>query len=225
MLIIRLDVKFRKMKSLLLAISFTTCLFISCTKSKSHSSVVFSESISVNAIGDRFLVNKLKESVSDNAITISGVFPQVKLESIDWSNSFLVVDQKQKTKAIAVSLIRNDEKNIVFFLSLKGELWEYPMIVVAEDSLKLSYFNLTTGSLLGITYLEASFLPNFQQHSNYTNAFKSADEGCGQAVADCIAAAYTNNGWASVWATLQSAFVPATAVAIAAACIAKNCAN
>lgn len=46
---------------------------------------------------------------------------------------------------------------------------------------------------------------------------------CGQAVVDCIEDAYSNHGWVSVWAFVQTAFIPATAAAIAAACIADNC--
>ena len=47
--------------------------------------------------------------------------------------------------------------------------------------------------------------------------------GCGQATMDCINDAYTNHGWVSVWAWVQTAFLPATAAAIAAACAAINC--
>lgn len=47
-------------------------------------------------------------------------------------------------------------------------------------------------------------------------------KGTGQNVANCIADAYTNHGWISVWAFVQTAFIPQTAVAIAAVCVAKN---
>ena len=46
---------------------------------------------------------------------------------------------------------------------------------------------------------------------------------CGQAVADCITDAYSNHGWVSVWAWVQSVALPPTAYYIAAACTAKNC--
>ena len=44
----------------------------------------------------------------------------------------------------------------------------------------------------------------------------------GQAVVDCITDAYSNHGWVSVWAWVQSAFIPETVAAIALACAAKN---
>ena len=47
--------------------------------------------------------------------------------------------------------------------------------------------------------------------------------GCGDAVAACIADAYANHGWISVWAFVQTAFIPVTAAAIAADCAFHNC--
>ena len=38
----------------------------------------------------------------------------------------------------------------------------------------------------------------------------------------CWVDAFGNHGWASLWITLQSCFLPQTAVAIAAACAVKN---
>ncbi|HMM04951.1 MULTISPECIES: hypothetical protein [unclassified Dysgonomonas] len=39
---------------------------------------------------------------------------------------------------------------------------------------------------------------------------------------DCIDDAYTNHGWASVFLTIETAFIPWTGVAIAAACAGGN---
>ncbi len=41
----------------------------------------------------------------------------------------------------------------------------------------------------------------------------------GQAVIDCMEDAYSGHGWVSVWATLQSAWLPQTLGAIALLCI------
>ena len=43
--------------------------------------------------------------------------------------------------------------------------------------------------------------------------------GVGQGTADCINDVYSNHGWLSVWAWVQSAFIPATVAVIAAACM------
>ena len=42
--------------------------------------------------------------------------------------------------------------------------------------------------------------------------------GSGQDVINCVSGAYTSNGWISVWAWVQTAFIPATAAAIAGFC-------
>jgi hypothetical protein len=44
----------------------------------------------------------------------------------------------------------------------------------------------------------------------------------GQATMNCIEHAYTKNGWISVWAWVQTAYIPITGVAIAGACILNN---
>ena len=47
--------------------------------------------------------------------------------------------------------------------------------------------------------------------------------GCGQAVMNCITDVYTNHGWTSVFVFVETAFLPQTAAAFAAACAIKNC--
>jgi hypothetical protein len=58
---------------------------------------------------------------------------------------------------------------------------------------------------------------------NYENMYGMMARPCGQATMDCINDAYTNHGWVSVWAWVQTAYIPATGVAIAAACAGRNC--
>lgn len=51
---------------------------------------------------------------------------------------------------------------------------------------------------------------------------KNVSRSWGQNTMDCMSDAYSNHGWASVWVFVQSAFIPQTAVAIAAVCAIKN---
>jgi hypothetical protein len=46
---------------------------------------------------------------------------------------------------------------------------------------------------------------------------------CGHRVAACLDDVYTNHGWISVWAFVQTAFIPATGAALAAACFVDEC--
>lgn len=52
---------------------------------------------------------------------------------------------------------------------------------------------------------------------------KTLLSGCGDGTAHCIQDAYSNHGWISVWAFVQTAFIPWTAAGIAAACAVHNC--
>lgn len=58
----------------------------------------------------------------------------------------------------------------------------------------------------------------FNQGNSSLNQLK-----CGQATSDCLQDVYTKHGWVSVWAFVQTAFIPATGVALAAACAADSC--
>jgi len=107
---------------------------------------------------------------------------------------------------------------------------------IGANTIQTSYFdptdlllcttrtNLQTG-ISNETYVYAgSTDTNAARQGVQTSRFKTVRmAGCGQAVANCITAAYTNNGWVSVWAFVQTAFIPETAVAIAAACAVRNC--
>lgn len=48
---------------------------------------------------------------------------------------------------------------------------------------------------------------------------------CGQDAVNCIIDAYSNHGWVSFWAWVQTSFIPQTAVAIAATCAIHSCLN
>lgn len=51
---------------------------------------------------------------------------------------------------------------------------------------------------------------------------KQISRGWGEDTMGCLSDAYTNHGWISVWATIQTAFIPETAVAFAAYCAVIN---
>lgn len=40
---------------------------------------------------------------------------------------------------------------------------------------------------------------------------------------NCMTDLYSNRGWISVWASIQTAFIPQTAVAVAATCAIHMC--
>lgn len=66
---------------------------------------------------------------------------------------------------------------------------------------------------------------NGEVHSKVMTVYsnKSSKVMCGQAVASCVDNAYSAHGWASVYIFVQTAFLPQTAVAIAASYAIGNC--
>lgn len=86
------------------------------------------------------------------------------------------------------------------------------------------------GKKLFILYSEViennnGFVVNLCKDTGQTcNVFlpKNETRSVGQNTMDCLADAYANHGWVSVWITIQTGFLPQTAVAMAAACAIKN---
>lgn len=83
-----------------------------------------------------------------------------------------------------------------------------PKVLVANqvgfDECNESNYGLANSERIEVLYKQASL------------------KSTGQDVADCIGDVYTNHGWVSVWTWVQSAFIPETVVAIAAACVGAN---
>ena len=52
---------------------------------------------------------------------------------------------------------------------------------------------------------------------------KMQKEPCGHKVANCLDDVYSNHGWISVWAFVQTAFIPATGATLALACTVEKC--
>lgn len=95
----------------------------------------------------------------------------------------------------------------------------------SETKKVIHFLSPKTGKLLFSTSIDAkakSISVESHTQTNNINAKQSPDYDCeaswGQNTATCLQDVYTNYGWVSVWATVQSAFLPQTAAALAAAC-------
>lgn len=111
-----------------------------------------------------------------------------------------------------------------FFLSRDPGKIEYvkPMIVKVIPNQQKKYFDLEEGYIATINNYSSSSISTQVTTGAYMLAAPPPG-GCGQATMNCLIDAYSNHGWLSVWATLQSAYIPETGVALAAACALKNC--
>lgn len=121
----------------------------------------------------------------------------------------------------------NNNENYAISAAITENGLSNPLIVktskISTNLYKIEYFNSDLQLLSTIELnsenqtIETS--NNFQSKMNI--ALKTS--GCGQATADCLIDAYSNHGWVSVWAFVQTAFIPATGVALAAACAVNEC--
>jgi len=106
---------------------------------------------------------------------------------------------------------------------------------LSENNIQINYYNANqillftaqTNTQTGVsdiiyTYSDAATNSTSKLQTSSLTTF-AASGGCGQGTANCLTDVYSNHGWLSVWATVQSAVIPATVVALAAACAAKNC--
>ena len=105
--------------------------------------------------------------------------------------------------ALTISYVNEEFGNVIYVKTNSSE----------KSKIGFEYFDLNNS----LIYSASLDVENGLTNTIFTN------RGCGQAVADCIGDAYSHHGWVSVWAWVQSAFIPETVAAIALSCTAHNC--
>jgi len=142
----------------------------------------------------------------------------------DYENLSLAYLEGNEEKAIVANQVGFDANNtqnygVAFFV--ENDIIENAMVIstqsVNENLKRFEYCDLTGESLL---IIEIDAL------NETINVIKGDEKiqvkGWGQDTADCIVDVYSNHGWISVWAFVQTAFIPATGAALAAACAIHN---
>ncbi len=94
------------------------------------------------------------------------------------------------------------------------------MMKISEYINRIEYLSLNNELLLSVELDSKKQTTNII-YKKSSSSLKST-ENTGDDVIECIADVYTNHSWISVWAWVQTAFIPATAAAIAVACIIHN---
>lgn len=77
-------------------------------------------------------------------------------------------------------------------------------------------------NLYVITYFGENFEPIGSITIGPNNQMDFSFAGWGDDTMECLEDAYSNHGWISVWATIQTAFIPQTGVALSLACAIIN---
>jgi hypothetical protein len=156
-----------------------------------------------------------------------GLSQTLTAEDIDFTNLLESYNQENdSTKAIVANFKSNSKTDpiqyaFVLYKMIDGNLYK-PTIVKTITSKEITYFDLTDALNLSINdYDQTNFSYSTTTGTYIINSTSKVD--CSQAVIDCVTDAYTHHGWLSIWAAVQSYVIPATSVAITAACIVNNC--
>lgn len=154
---------------------------------------------------------------------------------IDFTNLIKSYDANSPDgKAITAAFKSNSNSNSYnygFTLFTDGASYIEPTITKTSKNLYLKYFDLTGGQVTTInnyattSYTIVDSTGGFINGGGIGSVRPLVNAGCGQATINCMIDLYSNHGWLSVWATIQSAFIPETAVAVAATCTIHNCLN
>jgi hypothetical protein len=171
---------------------------------------------------DSFEVNSIEKKVTNSEI-INGFLSKVSTLKSSAGISYNTKDvyemvlsgSSQKLYFILqAGFDKNNNSNYGLFNAMdKNGCFGKPLIIQTKKENKnniISYFDDSNKCLISLK------LKSDTKEVEVTT-LKSAN-GTGQKTIDCINDAYTNHGWISVWAFVQSVFIPQTAVLIAADC-------
>lgn len=171
---------------------------------KSNSSITIEESLTSN----------LQDSI-DLWLAQNPNYFNSYSENFDFSNgSISYLDNNPNEKAIVFKQIGFQEegqqnRSIVFFVDNNGNVLDEPITILTTvngNNVDLKYFNINQST------------PFYQINFEKLSGPEGGAAAWGQRTADCMADIYTNHGWASVFASVATAFVPEVAAGYAVAC-------
>lgn len=143
----------------------------------------------------------------------------IGLDNLDFDVQYITVHENSDFVTMTVNSKANSDESselLGFSVTYSISNKEVANVVVSKVIRGRSLlYSFTNSSILDISSKDPK--------SPVTVTTNAAQKGCGQKVMDCITDAYTNNGWVSVWAWVQTAFIPQTAAAVAAACWLNAC--
>ncbi|MBY0476144.1 MAG: hypothetical protein K2Q24_00715 [Chitinophagaceae bacterium] len=214
---------FYKMKKTHLMLSLLVIfIFSACNKKAETEELIKPENLQFSFLNDNETVIKISSSLSSFINSIHQIDPNIIMNEVDFNKSFIASEKGQIGEALGVNLKTRDTEIIYTFMLVRnGDKIGSPKLVAIENRKSIKYYDLESGTLLHLIIHDNKVEVMNSRYSHVN--FQQRVFDCGQATANCIADAYSNHGWTSVWLGIQSAFLPQTAVAIAAACAAKNC--
>lgn len=187
--------------------------FVSCQKEDSlvnDETLSDSKNIFIQKVTNTDIINEFKSKVTILKSTKSIIF--------DTDNIFEVGLSESDPKVLIANQVGFDEcndSNFGFTIAIddNGNLGQSAIIKtesVDEQTKIINYYNDNYTLMLSLK-LDVN-----------TESIEILYKSIGQDVMDCIEDAYTNHGWISVGLFIETAFIPETAAAIAAACLGRN---
>ncbi len=191
------------------------CLFLALIiiASCSEDNITLQDNESVQKIEERKAtspeIKTLVTYLNDYSLEISEITSGADLTNLNMDAIKVVKENTSNNESILIPI------NAQYFFSVTkiGNKFGNPLILNFESNDVFTYTFLKSNSKFMVNMVSQEFQAEYGL----------AERGCGQATMDCLSDAYTNHGWVSVWAFVQTAFIPATAAALAAACAAINC--
>jgi hypothetical protein len=199
---------------------FLVILFIGCITSCSNDNIELSKGEEKELKTELFSVTPVAKidysKVNSSIKEWNNQHPNAKMKS---SGN----DSKEKDMSIInVSYLPGTD---IIFMESDVEGYQYSAYLEdAQGIYTQFYMNVTTDD----TYYTLNYYPvGNEPFSVKINKFdgtlvKQTTKSAGQRTMDCINDAYSNHGWVSVFLTIETAFIPWTGVAIAAACAGGN---
>lgn len=178
------------------------------------------EKLQVSSLSDYDLSKIFLDSLRAYSAVLTETIPQLKDFDFNKASIFLSSLKNEESAGVGMNLFVSEQKIITFMLRLSQGKFYNPTVVVIEKRTKIICYDLV-GKTKSVIILSdgASKISHFGSNMQPGMFYR----GCGQAIMDCVNHAFSANGWASVWLTIQSLWLPQTVVAIIAACGAKNC--
>jgi hypothetical protein len=178
--------------------------------------------VSITSIQDANISNIMINSFNSLQVNLPELSSELGLtltaDSIDFTNlSKNYVSNSYDTGYAICAPIKNNN-NCGFILYTDGANYGRPTIVKVTST-QLIYFDLSNDLITTVTNFKSS---NFTFSQIY-GSYMSRATDCGQATINCFIDAYSNHGFASIWATIQTLAWWPTGAAIMGSCAIKNC--
>jgi hypothetical protein len=184
--------------------------------------------IQLTDVGTKNTMVAAFKSLTDSMANLGtdlGLGHALSLADLDTTKIYQTYDSNEYNHGSAITIAFKNNSNSQtynrgFTLIKDDSAFFHPMIVESKTGSDIYLYDLTNDSVTTVANYNTSSFAFTIATGNYATRVSG---GCGQKTMNCIADVYSSHGWTSVWAFVQTAFIPETAAAFAIGCAIKNC--